>query len=319
VTDCVIGDPALHDAVRRGDQRIVARTITAIEHGDHTSRDLLATEEFIASPTHLIGLTGAPGVGKSTAIAELVRLWRTAGLTVAVIAVDPTSQRTGGAVLGDRARMGLHAQDPGVFIRSMAARGHLGGLSRAVPQTVQALMIAGYDRVVVETVGVGQSEIEVASVVDTTCLLLAPGMGDALQAIKAGVMEIGDVLVVTKSDLAGADDVARGLRMAIGSGLTDDRWRVPIMRTSAVGNDGFPDVVDALDSHWVHMHDHGLRREKLVGRARHAILDGVLERLRREVSGAVLQELVTEYVQGDMTLDGAVSRLVTDLRTAPVI
>jgi LAO/AO transport system kinase len=201
----------------------------------------------------------------------------------------------------------------------MAARGHLGGLSRAVPQTVQVLMMAGYDRIVVETVGVGQSEVDVATVVDTTCLLLAPGMGDALQAIKAGIMEIGDVMVVTKSDLDGADDVARGLRSAIGSGSALPGWRVPILRTSALSGEGFTDVVTALDGHRVHVRERGVRREKLVDRARHTILEEVLQRLRMEIPGPILEELVAGYVGGDVSMDEAVHHLATDLRPTTFI
>jgi LAO/AO transport system kinase len=308
-------DPTLSDAARRGDQRVVARAISCIERAAGHLPDLLSPEAYVGSPGHVVGLTGAPGVGKSTAIAELVRLWREADLTVAIVAVDPTSERTGGAVLGDRARMGRHADDVGVFIRSMAARGHLGGLSRAVPSAVQALTVAGYDRIVVETVGVGQSETEVASVVDTTCLLLAPGMGDGLQAIKAGVMEIGEVIVVTKSDLVGADDVARGVRSAIGSARTPHGWRVPVLTTSAADSAGFKDVVDALDRHREHAHEHGLRRSKLAKRAVRQITDDAVDLLRANLSASLLERLVSDYARGTVSLDEAARRLADQART----
>jgi LAO/AO transport system kinase len=309
----------LAGAVRRGDQLVVARGISAIECTSGSHPDLLPPEDYLTSPAHVIGLTGAPGVGKSTAIAELVRVWREADLTVAVVGVDPTSERTGGAVLGDRARMGKHADDSGVFIRSMAARGHLGGLSLAVPTTVQALMLAGYDRIVVETVGVGQSEIEVSAVADTTCVLLAPGMGDALQAIKAGVMEVGDVMVVTKNDLAGADDVSRGLRMAIGSGLTPEGWRVPIIGTSAVGGTGFEDVVAALDQHHEHVRLHGLRRGALRDRARRRMTEGAIQLLRSELSPEMLDALVDDYMDGAVSLQIAAQRLTESVRSGSTV
>lgn len=306
-------DPDLSGAARRGDQGVVARSITKIERADAPLDDLLSVEACVASSSHVIGLTGAPGVGKSTAIAELVGRWRAADLTVAVVAVDPTSQRTGGAVLGDRARMGGHADDRGVFIRSMAARGRLGGLSRAVPQTVQVLMLAGYDRIVIETVGVGQSEIEIAAVADTTCVLLAPGMGDALQAIKAGLMEIGDVLVVTKTDLAGADDVHRGLRTVLGSGLTPTGWRLPILDTSAVDISGFDGVVDALDRHQEHCRAHDLRRRRMIDGAARGIADSALRLLGAQLSAHLTDDLVDNYVRGEMSLDAAAQLLAQTL------
>lgn len=308
--------PSLLDAVGRGDQLAVARAITLIERATDPVPDLLDFDNYVASDAHVIGLTGAPGVGKSTAISRLVHLWRQAGLKVAVVAVDPSSRRTGGAVLGDRARMDGHADDPGVFIRSMATRGQLGGLSRAVPCAVQTLMLAGYDRIVLETVGVGQSEIEVSDAVDTTCVLLAPGMGDALQAVKAGVMEIGDVMVVTKSDLAGADDVHRGLRIGLGSGLTPEGWRLPVISTSAASATGFEDVIDALDSHLRHSREHDLRRRRIVRSAARLISEGAIDRLRGQLSLAVLDELVTRYVQGELSVSTASHLLAASLHSS---
>ena len=210
--------------------------------------------------------------------------------------------------------MGVHAGDPGVYIRSMAARGHLGGLARAVPRAVQALLLAGYDRIVVETVGVGQSEIEVASFVDTTCLLTAPGMGDGLQALKAGVMEVADVLVVTKGDLAGAADVSRALRGAVGSGLTPAGWRVPVVTSSAVDLSGFEDVVVALEQHHSHVMSCDLRRSKAVARSVRQITDGAMQLVRSELAASPkLEQLADDFVSGRTDLGAAARSLVDEL------
>ena len=200
---------ALVRGVLAGERRAVARAISAVEDG---ADDLAALSEGIFASTGraaTIGLTGAPGVGKSTLAAGLVRVGRARDLRAAVLAVDPTSPYTGGALLGDRVRMQEHATDPSVFIRSMATRGHLGGMALAAPEAVRILDAAGYDRVMVETVGVGQAEVDVAAATDTAVVVLAPGMGDAVQMAKAGILEVADVFVVNKSDRDGADEVVR--------------------------------------------------------------------------------------------------------------
>jgi LAO/AO transport system kinase len=195
-----------------------------------------------------IGMTGAPGVGKSTLATELVRAERAAERTVAVLAIDPTSPYTGGALLGDRVRMQEHATDPGVFIRSMATRGHLGGMALAAPEAVRVLDAAGYDEVVVETVGVGQAEVEVAAATDTAVVVLAPGMGDAVQMAKAGILEIADVFVVNKADRDGAGDVVRELRQMLHLGAARP-WDPPILRTSALRHEGLDDLRAAVAEH----------------------------------------------------------------------
>jgi len=201
-----------------------------------------------------IGVTGSPGVGKSTLVAALVGAYRDRGARVGVLAVDPSSPFTGGAVLGDRVRMQEHATDPGVFIRSMASRGHLGGLSWATPQALRVLDAAGFDVVVIETVGVGQSEVEVAGLADTTVVALAPGLGDGIQAAKAGVLEIADVFVVNKADRDGANQVVRDVTAMLRSAPTvpapdSPGWTPPVLRTVAQTGDGVPALVDALDAH----------------------------------------------------------------------
>jgi LAO/AO transport system kinase len=200
---------------------------------------------------YIVGLTGAPGVGKSTTTSALVTEYRARGKRIGVLAVDPSSPFSGGALLGDRVRMQEHATDPEVFIRSMASRGHLGGLAAATPQALRVLDGAGCEVILVETVGVGQSEIEVASAADTAVVLLAPGMGDGIQAAKAGILEIGDVFVVNKADRDGADATARELNhmLALGERRDPGDWRPPIIKTVAARGEGVPELVEALEKH----------------------------------------------------------------------
>ncbi|MEO9323544.1 methylmalonyl Co-A mutase-associated GTPase MeaB [Nocardioides sp. C4-1] len=242
--------PDLVARARGGEPRAVARLISLVEDASPALREVMAALAPHTGRAQVVGVTGAPGVGKSTSTNALVRALRQAGRTVGVIAVDPSSPFSGGALLGDRVRMGDHADDDGVFIRSMAARGHLGGLSWSTPQAVRVLDAAGYDVVLVETVGVGQSEVEVAGLADSTMVLLAPGMGDGIQAAKAGILEVGDVYVVNKADRDGAAQVARDLRSMLA--LADRRegaWNPPILSTTAQSGDGVPAVVDALAEH----------------------------------------------------------------------
>ena len=196
----------------RGEARAVARLISLVEDASPALREVMALLAPHAGHARVVGLTGSPGVGKSTSTSALVTAFRRRGLKVGVLAVDPSSPFSGGALLGDRVRMQEHATDDGVFIRSMASRGHLGGLSWATPQALRVLAAAGCDVVLIETVGVGQAEVEVASRADTTVVLLAPGMGDGIQAAKAGILEVADLFVVNKADRDGADTVARDLR-----------------------------------------------------------------------------------------------------------
>lgn len=221
--------PMLVERARAGDPRAVARLITLVESGDEVLPQVAAALAPYAGHAQVVGLTGSPGVGKSTTTNELVRALRARGHRVGVLAIDPSSPFTGGAILGDRVRMQDHATDPGVYIRSMSSRGHLGGLSAATPQAVRVLEGAGCDVVLVETVGVGQAEVEVASLADTTLVLLAPGMGDAIQAVKAGILEIADVFVVNKADRDGADATVRDIQGMIalgerGPGSGGRRW-----------------------------------------------------------------------------------------------
>lgn len=220
-----------------------------------------------AGNAYVIGLTGSPGVGKSTTTTALVGAFRERGLRVGVLAVDPSSPFSGGALLGDRIRMQDHALDPEVYIRSMASRGHLGGLSFTTPQAIRVLDAAGCDVVLVETVGVGQSEVEVAGLADTSVVLLAPGMGDGIQAAKAGILEIGDVFVVNKADRDGADATVRDLRhmISLGDRTEPGLWRPPVVKTVAAQKTGTDEVMEALDKHRAFIEENGeliRRRER---------------------------------------------------------
>jgi LAO/AO transport system kinase len=247
--------------VLAGDRRAVARAISLVEDGGAGLEALSAGIYPRTGRAATIGLTGAPGVGKSTLAAQLLRTGREAGRTVAVLAIDPTSPYTGGALLGDRVRMQEHATDPGVFIRSMATRGHLGGMALASPEAVRVLDAAGYDEVMVETVGVGQAEVEVAAATDTAVVVLAPGMGDAVQMAKAGILEIADVFVVNKTDVDGAGDVIRGVRQMLHLGAARE-WNPPVLSTSAPRHEGIDELRSAIAEHRTYLDASGQLRAK---------------------------------------------------------
>ncbi len=269
-----------------------------------------------AGSARVVGLTGSPGVGKSTSTSALVGAYRRRGLRVGVLAVDPTSPFTGGALLGDRVRMHEHAGDPGVFIRSMASRGHLGGLSWATPQALRVLSAAGCDVVLVETVGVGQAEVEVASLADTTLVLLAPGMGDGIQAAKAGILEVADVLVVNKADRDGADRVVRDLRHGLSLGHPRGGWEVPVLRTVASRGEGVDEVVDAVERHGAHLEATGelaARRQHRASQEVEAIALDALRARMGSLRGAPLDELAAQVVAGRLDPYAAADALVAGL------
>ena len=237
-----------------------------VEDGDKRVRSVIKGLKSPPERARIIGLTGAPGSGKSTVASALVTAFRARALKTAVLAVDPTSPFSGGALLGDRVRMQEHATDPGVFIRSMGNRGQLGGLAAATPQAVRVLDAAGYQVICVETVGVGQSEVEIASAADTTVVLVAPGMGDSIQAAKAGVLEVADVLVVNKADRPDTQATVRDLRNMIA--LSPAEWKPPIVTTVATSGEGVDELVRQLDRHWAWLADSGERDRRRLARAR---------------------------------------------------
>ncbi|HKY23072.1 MAG TPA: methylmalonyl Co-A mutase-associated GTPase MeaB [Vicinamibacterales bacterium] len=239
---------ALSDLIVSGDARAIARGISVVESAGEEGPALVREIYPQSGGAFLVGVTGAPGAGKSTLVDGLVSRWRRAGKTVGVIAVDPTSPFSGGAMLGDRVRMQAHAQDGGVFIRSMATRGHLGGLARATADAALVLDAAGKDFVTIETVGVGQDEVEVARTADVSIVVLVPGMGDDVQALKAGVMEIADVFAVNKSDREGADRTVAEVDSLLSLQTYGEReWRPPIVSTRATDGHGLDDLIEQID------------------------------------------------------------------------
>ncbi|HYO36630.1 MAG TPA: methylmalonyl Co-A mutase-associated GTPase MeaB, partial [Geodermatophilus sp.] len=299
--------------------RAVARLISLVEDASPLLREVAAA---LAPPTgtaQVLGLTGAPGVGKSTTTTALVRALRAAGRRVGVLAVDPSSPFSGGALLGDRVRMQDHAGDPGVYIRSMASRGHLGGLAWATPQALRVLDAAGCDVVLVETVGVGQSELEIASLADTTLVLVAPGAGDGIQAAKAGILEVADVLVVNKADRDGADATVRDLRHAqsLGGRSGPGAWRPPVVATVAARDQGVDRVLAEVEAHrrWLAGSGEGARRraERAAREVEAIALAGLRGRIAQVRGSAALAALAGEVVAGRTDPYRAADRLLASL------
>ena len=271
----------LAQAVLAGDRRAVARAITWAESRDPAARTLLKAVFPRTGRAHVVGVTGPPGGGKSTLVDQLIGAYRKAGRTVGVVAVDPSSPFTGGALLGDRVRMSLRQTDPDVFIRSMATRGALGGLSRAAADAVRILDAAGKDVVLVETVGVGQAEVDVVRVADTVLVLSVPGMGDEIQNIKAGLMEIGDVFVVNKADREGADRTVAELQAWLEHAPDAATWAPPVLKAVASTGQGVQEVVDAAARHRDHLQRAGLLERKRLQQAEHEVLEVLRERVTR--------------------------------------
>ena len=300
----------------------MARLISLVEDASPALREVMSALAPLTGSTYIVGLTGSPGVGKSTMTSAIVKALRYKSLRVGVLAVDPSSPFSGGALLGDRIRMQDHTLDPEVYIRSMASRGHLGGLSWSTPQALRVLDAAGCDVVLVETVGVGQSEVEVAGLADTTIVLLAPGMGDGIQAAKAGILEVGDVFVVNKADREGADATARELRqmISLGEARAPGDWRPPVVQTVASRGEGLDEVMAALDEHREWLGGSGALRAGRVRRAAaeiEAITVNIL-RSRLEVprKGTALDDVAGQVVDGTIDPYSAADVLVAAV-TAP--
>ncbi|MEJ7833013.1 MAG: methylmalonyl Co-A mutase-associated GTPase MeaB [Nocardioides sp.] len=296
--------PDLVERARGGEARAVARLISLVEDKSPLLRDVMAALTPHAGHAQVIGITGSPGVGKSTSTNALVAELRKAGKRVGVLAVDPSSPFSGGALLGDRVRMQDHALDRDVYIRSMASRGHLGGLAWSTPQALRVLDAAGCDVILVETVGVGQSEVEIAGLADTTMVLLAPGMGDGIQAAKAGILEIGDIYVINKADRDGADQVRRDLRSMLALGdRSEGSWRPPIVKTNALTAEGLDEVVAEIESHRAWLESSGELEKRRVRRARDEIEAIAVTALRErwgDVHGrSELDHLAARVVAGE--------------------
>ncbi|MFY9330857.1 MAG: methylmalonyl Co-A mutase-associated GTPase MeaB [Candidatus Nanopelagicales bacterium] len=286
---------------QRGEARAVARLISWIEDGSPSVPYVMERLAATTGLAQVIGLTGAPGVGKSTTTSALISAYRARGTRVGVIAVDPTSPFSGGALLGDRVRMQEHATDDGVFIRSMASRGHLGGLAATTPQAVRVLAAAGCTVVLIETVGVGQSEVEVAGTADTTVVLLAPGMGDGIQAAKAGILEVGDIFCVNKADRDGADNTVREVRHMISLAEHDPNAWEPSVVKSVASKADVGDLLAAIDAHQAWLLADGHLQQRRERRAAEEITALAIARVRqrvRDVAPGLLATLAADVAAG---------------------
>ncbi len=293
---------ALSDRVLAGDPRAIARAISLIEDESHDAADLVRAIFPKTGRAYLIGVTGAPGAGKSTLVDRMTAGLRKPGTTIGIVAVDPTSPFSGGAILGDRVRMQAHAQDAGVFIRSMATRGHLGGLARATGEAALVLDASGKDIVIIETVGVGQDEVDIVRTADVSIVVIVPGTGDEVQALKAGIMEIADIFVVNKADRDGADRTAASIEAMLAlETWAPGAWRPPILRTVATTGKGVPELLAAIERFRTHTAEtQGSRRR---ARAEYRL---------RELLGRRFMQHVEEHVlapgEFDQLLDGIAAR-----------
>jgi LAO/AO transport system kinase len=300
----------LSTRVLAGDERALSRAITHVERGTAEGQQLLQQLRSATGRARITGITGAPGSGKSTLVDQLIALERQAGRRVAVVAVDPTSPFSGGAILGDRIRMSRWHQDPEVFIRSLASRGQLGGLSAAALQVVAVLDAAGFDTILLETVGVGQSEVDIVQVADTTVLVLTPGQGDGVQAFKAGIMEIADLFVVNKADHPGANRLRREIAGALTLGHPrDPDWTPPVIDTVASQGQGVEQLAAELERHRQHL----IASERLPGlqqaRARFEISAILAAQLRRSLEGRE-DALAAAVLKGELSPLAAVRQLL---------
>jgi GTPase len=288
------------ERIRAGEVRALARAISAIEDGSPESLQLLKALFPFSGRAQVLGLTGAPGAGKSTLVDQLAREYRKQQSTVGIIAVDPTSPYTGGAILGDRIRMQAHHADTGIYIRSMATRGNLGGLARTTADVATVLDASGKDMVLIETVGVGQDEIDIVRLADITVVILVPGMGDDVQTIKAGIMEIADIFVINKSDREGAERVEREVRAMQSLSTRSDNWTPPIVKTVASDGQGVPELAKVIASYEDFLRNHNLSLRKKV--------QNWQERLVEMLRESLLDRVLREHMG-----DGAVSRYAAEI------
>lgn len=293
--------------LQAGDKLALTRAISTVENGGPRAAAILRELTPHLGRARVLGVTGPPGAGKSTLVNQLIHFYRNAGKKVAIVAVDPSSSISGGAVLGDRIRMQEFYGDEGVYIRSMASRGMVGGLSAATNDAVRVLDAANFDVIVIETVGAGQDEVSIAKAAQTTILVEVPGLGDDVQSIKAGILEIADVLVVNKADREGADKLATYLRTMLTYSMYD--WKPPIVKTIASNGDGIAQLAEKIDEHHTYLQGSG----KLAERSRAALHDELIERVKAELAGRALRQLATP--SGSTLLDNLLTR-ETDIATA---
>jgi LAO/AO transport system kinase len=289
------------DQLRSGDPRALARAISAVENRSPGWSDLLKALFPYSGRARVIGLTGAPGSGKSTLVDQLAHHYRKEQRTVGVIAVDPTSPYTGGAILGDRIRMQSHFSDPGIYIRSMATRGSLGGLARTTADVATVLDASGRDLIMIETVGVGQDEVDIVRLADITIVILVPGMGDDVQTIKAGIMEIADIFVINKSDREGAENVEREIRAMQSLATRHDHWTPPIVKTVASEGVGTKELASAIADYETHLHKENLALQKNVQNWQERLVemlrDALLEKAREQLGDGQVVEYAAQVAE----------------------
>ena len=311
--------PALAERVFAGDARGIARAISLIEDESPAGAELVRAIYPKTGRAYLVGVTGPPGAGKSTLVDRMTTEWRKAGQTVGIVAVDPTSPFSGGAILGDRVRMGAHFGDEGVFIRSMATRGHLGGLARATSDAALVLDAAGKDLVIIETVGVGQDEVDIVRTADISIVVLVPGTGDEVQALKAGIMEIADIFVVNKADRDGADRLVQSVAamLALQTFQPDD-WRPPIVKTEATAGTGVPELIEAITQ--FRAHSEGTRSTRQRTRQEYRLRDLLSHRFMQLVeetlSPAELQRIVDGIASREVDPYSAAADIMNRVRGA---
>jgi len=307
----------LVDRTLAGDRRALSRVVTIVENGGSDARRAIAALYPHTGRAHILGLTGPPGAGKSTLVNELALELRRRGTRLAVLAVDPTSPFSGGAILGDRIRMAGLTSDRDVFVRSMASRGQLGGIARATGDVVKVLDAAGFELVIVETVGAGQAEVEIASEAHTTLVVEVPGLGDDVQAIKAGILEIADIFVVNKADRQGAAETRRHLQTMLQlGGPPGDGWAVPIMMTVATGGQGVPELADTVTAHREHLRNSGAwaaREQQRIERELQSLLRGMaLDMVRERVTDRQYQVVLAQLQARDIDPYSAAERMLAD-------
>lgn len=289
--------------IQAGDVRTIARTISAIEDGAPNVTKLLKQLFPLTGRAKILGITGSPGAGKSTLVDQIAREYRKADMQIGIVAVDPTSPYTGGAILGDRIRMQAHHADEGIYIRSMATRGFMGGMARTTADVTSVLDAAGRDIVIVETVGVGQDEVDIVRLADVTVVLLVPGMGDDVQTIKAGIMEIADIFVINKSDREGAERVEREIRnmqtLAGNIRPNDDQWTAPIVKTVASTGTGVPELVETIARYEAHLTSKDLLTKRRASNWR----ERLVEMLREALLQRLMRESMTKEALGEYALE----------------
>jgi LAO/AO transport system kinase len=289
------------EQLRSGDVRALARAISTVENRAPGWSELLKALFRHSGKARVLGLTGPPGAGKSTLVDQLARFYRKHKRTVGIIAVDPTSPYTGGAILGDRIRMQEHFSDPGIYIRSMATRGSLGGLARTTADVTTVLDASGRDLIMIETVGVGQDEVDIVRLADITILILVPGMGDDVQTIKAGIMEIADIFVINKSDRDGAEHVEREIRALQSLAMRSDRWTPPIVKTVASQGLGVEELADAISDYESHLQKENLALRKSVENWQERLIemlrDALLEKARGQMQDGTIARYAAEVAE----------------------